>query len=197
VSGWAAARFSELTHFRGMNRLCFRRMLRKIIDPFQYSFSSDNFNDHFTWRPTCATARKFSVLRQTFNGAENILNKICMYISSVSLRIFETIKQSYSELQNCHAVRTFANLYMLYSSVVFKRHAKSPNSLIVDNNKTKFHIYPLVCLYSCCSHSENMASLKRFVSIQFLNRKAVDRTPWMVDQPVARLLNTQDNTNTE
>jgi hypothetical protein len=35
------------------------------------------------------------------------------------------------------------------------------------------------------------ASVKRFVSLQFLNPKIVGRTPWMGDQPVARPLPTQ------
>jgi hypothetical protein len=37
--------------------------------------------------------------------------------------------------------------------------------------------------------------VKRFVSLQFLNLKTVGRTPWTGDQPVARPLPTQDNTN--
>jgi hypothetical protein len=45
---------------------------------------------------------------------------------------------------------------------------------------------------------EDRASVKRFVSLQFLNPKTVGRTPWKGDQPVARPLPTQDNnTNTE
>jgi hypothetical protein len=41
------------------------------------------------------------------------------------------------------------------------------------------------------------ASVKRFVSLQFLNPKPVSRTSWTGNQSVARLLPTQDNTNTE
>jgi hypothetical protein len=41
------------------------------------------------------------------------------------------------------------------------------------------------------------ASVKRFVSLQFLNPRTVGRTPCTEDQPVARPLHTQDNTNTE
>jgi hypothetical protein len=37
--------------------------------------------------------------------------------------------------------------------------------------------------------------VKRFVSLQFLNPKTVGRTPWAGDQPDARPLPTQDNTN--
>jgi hypothetical protein len=44
---------------------------------------------------------------------------------------------------------------------------------------------------------EPRASVKRFVSLQFLNPKTVDRTPWTGDQPVVRPLRTQDNTNAE
>jgi hypothetical protein len=36
-------------------------------------------------------------------------------------------------------------------------------------------------LYSCCSHSEHRASLKRFISLQFLNPETVGRTPWTGD----------------
>jgi hypothetical protein len=42
---------------------------------------------------------------------------------------------------------------------------------------------------------EHRASVKRFVSLQFLNPKTVGRTPWTGDEPVARPLPTQDNTN--
>jgi hypothetical protein len=45
------------------------------------------------------------------------------------------------------------------------------------------HIY-----ISCCSHLEHRASVKRFVSLQFLNPKTVGRIPWTGDQPIARPL---------
>jgi hypothetical protein len=35
---------------------------------------------------------------------------------------------------------------------------------------------------------EHRASVKRFVSLQYLNPKTVGRTPWMGDQPVLRPL---------
>jgi hypothetical protein len=38
---------------------------------------------------------------------------------------------------------------------------------------------------------EHSASVKRFVSLQFLNPKTVGRTPWTGDQPVARPLPTE------
>jgi hypothetical protein len=49
--------------------------------------------------------------------------------------------------------------------------------------------------YSRCSHLEHRASVKLFVSLQFLNPKTVGRTPWTRDQTVARPLPTQDITN--
>jgi hypothetical protein len=51
-------------------------------------------------------------------------------------------------------------------------------------------------LCSCCSHLEHRAPVKRFVSLQFLNLR---QTAGLLDgdQPVARSLPTQDNTNTE
>jgi hypothetical protein len=55
-------------------------------------------------------------------------------------------------------------------------------------------IHPPIYIYSCCSHLENRASAKQFVSFQFLNFR-VGRTPWMGDQLDARLLPTQDNKN--
>jgi hypothetical protein len=48
---------------------------------------------------------------------------------------------------------------------------------------------------SYCSHLEHGAYVKRFVSLQFLNPKTIGRTPWTGDQPVARPLPIQDNTN--
>jgi hypothetical protein len=44
---------------------------------------------------------------------------------------------------------------------------------------------------------EHRTSVKRFVSLQFLNPKTVGRTPWPGDQPVARPVPTKDNINTE
>jgi hypothetical protein len=44
---------------------------------------------------------------------------------------------------------------------------------------------------------KHRASVKRFVSLQFLNPKTVGRTLWTGDQPVRRPIPTQDNTNTE
>jgi hypothetical protein len=44
---------------------------------------------------------------------------------------------------------------------------------------------------------EPRAPVKRLVSLQFPNLKTVGRSPWTGDQPDARLLPIQDNTNTE
>jgi hypothetical protein len=44
-----------------------------------------------------------------------------------------------------------------------------------------------LCLsVSCCSYSEHRASVKRYVSLQFLNPESVGRILWTGDQPVAR-----------
>jgi hypothetical protein len=42
---------------------------------------------------------------------------------------------------------------------------------------------------------EHRASVKRYVSLQFLNPKTVGRAPCPGDQPTARPLPIQDNTN--
>jgi hypothetical protein len=51
--------------------------------------------------------------------------------------------------------------------------------------------YSLSLLLLCCSHFGHKASVKHFVSLQFLNRKATGRTPWTGNQPVVRPLPTQ------
>jgi hypothetical protein len=50
------------------------------------------------------------------------------------------------------------------------------------------HIYLSLC---CCPTLEHRVSVKRYVSLQFLNHSTVGRTPWTRDQPVARPLSTQ------
>jgi hypothetical protein len=54
----------------------------------------------------------------------------------------------------------------------------------------KYCFYHL-SLSSVVPTSERRASVKRFVSLQFLNPLTVGRTPWTGDQPVARPLPTQ------
>jgi hypothetical protein len=44
---------------------------------------------------------------------------------------------------------------------------------------------------------EHRASVKRFVSLQFLNPRTVNRTPWTGDQPVTRPLPTDRTTQTQ
>jgi hypothetical protein len=58
--------------------------------------------------------------------------------------------------------------------------------------KTENTILCAVSLYFPVAPTlEHRASVKRSVSLQFLNPKTVDRTPWTRDQPVARPLPTQ------
>jgi hypothetical protein len=60
----------------------------------------------------------------------------------------------------------------------------------------RFSIITNPTLFPVAPTLEHKAYVKRFVSLQFLHPKTVGRTPWTVDQPVARALLTQDNTNT-
>jgi hypothetical protein len=54
---------------------------------------------------------------------------------------------------------------------------------------TKFHgNIKQHSLFPVAPTLEHRASVKRFVSLQFLNPKTVGRTPWTSDQPVARPL---------
>jgi hypothetical protein len=46
-------------------------------------------------------------------------------------------------------------------------------------------------LFPVASTLEHRASVKRFVSLQFLNPKTVGRTPWTGDQPIAKPLSIQ------
>jgi hypothetical protein len=48
-----------------------------------------------------------------------------------------------------------------------------------------------VSLFPVTPTLEHRASMKRFVSLKFLNPKRIGRTPWIRDQPVARPLPTQ------
>jgi hypothetical protein len=52
-----------------------------------------------------------------------------------------------------------------------------------------------IFLYSCCSHLEHRASVKPSFQVSCLI--LVCRIPWKGDQPVARPLPTQNDTNTE
>jgi hypothetical protein len=51
--------------------------------------------------------------------------------------------------------------------------------------------YLSLSLFPVAPNLEQRASVKRFVSLQFLNPKTVGRTPWIGDQPVARPLHIQ------
>jgi hypothetical protein len=57
------------------------------------------------------------------------------------------------------------------------------------------YIYLSLFVFPVAPILEHRESVKRFVSLQFLNPKTVCRTPWTENQPVARPLPTQDNTN--
>jgi hypothetical protein len=56
---------------------------------------------------------------------------------------------------------------------------------------------PVHLFFSFAPTLERRAFVKRFVSLQLLNRNTVGRTPWTGDQLIARPLPTHDNTNTE
>jgi hypothetical protein len=65
---------------------------------------------------------------------------------------------------------TTRKITILYTSIL----------LFVDNIS--------LSLFPFASTLKHMASVKRFVSLQFLNPKTFGRTPWMGHQPVARPL---------
>jgi hypothetical protein len=48
-----------------------------------------------------------------------------------------------------------------------------------------------ISLFPLAPNLELRTTVKRFVSLRFLNRKTVSRTPWMGDQPISRPLPTQ------
>jgi hypothetical protein len=69
--------------------------------------------------------------------------------------------------------------------IVCTSDSEEPATSIFRNVTSLFPVAPTL---------EHRASVKRFVSLQFLNPRTVDRIPWAGDQPVARPL---PNTNTE
>jgi hypothetical protein len=58
-------------------------------------------------------------------------------------------------------------------------------------------IFLYFSLFPVTPTSERRASVKRFVSLQFLNRQTVSRTPWTGDQHVTRPLPTHRTTKTQ
>jgi hypothetical protein len=52
-----------------------------------------------------------------------------------------------------------------------------------------FSFYSL--LFPVAPTVEHRASVKCFISLQYLNAKKVSKTPWMGDQPITRPLHTQ------
>jgi hypothetical protein len=73
----------------------------------------------------------------------------------------------------------------------------APIHLSIIHWSTDPSIHPSIHISSCCSHLEHGASVKSFVSLQFLNPKTVGRPPWTENQPDARSLPIQSNTNTD
>jgi hypothetical protein len=112
LGGWATAGFSKLSWLHGMSydtgECC-----QNVSTLFSIHLARAILTTTL-WEGLLGVSAPFSaVTLQKFSGAKNISSKICMYISSVNFRLFEAIKQIYSEFQNFHAVRTFPNLCML------------------------------------------------------------------------------------
>jgi hypothetical protein len=92
---------------------------------------------------------------------------------------------------------------------IFLRNRVLRSGLTLTSSVCLWNVMVGCCEYDDCSDVSNSlcfpvaltlqhrASVKRFVSLQFLSPKTVGRTPWTADQPVARLLPTQNNTDTE
>jgi hypothetical protein len=58
------------------------------------------------------------------------------------------------------------------------------------------YVYIYIYIFPVEPDFGHRASVKNFVSLQFLNPKIIDRTPWTGDQPVARPLPIQTHKNT-
>jgi hypothetical protein len=68
----------------------------------------------------------------------------------------------------------------------FPQNTRKIHVEIGGNNFNKTLLLSL-SLFPVAPTLEHRLSVKRFVSLQFLNPKTVGRTPWKGDQPVARL----------
>jgi hypothetical protein len=91
---------------------------------------------------------------------------------------------------------------------MFREICRSSREELIERWR-KLHIEELHNIYSSCSilslsslslfpvapTMEHRASMKRFVSLQFHNPETVGRAPWMGDQPIARPLPIQTQTN--
>jgi hypothetical protein len=62
----------------------------------------------------------------------------------------------------------------------------SPGLMRLRSEADHSRTYSLSLSLSRCSHSDHRASVKRFVSLQFLSPKTVGRTSWTGYQPIAR-----------
>jgi hypothetical protein len=62
------------------------------------------------------------------------------------------------------------------------------NCVRIKKHITSLFILLSVSLFPVAAILEHRTSVKRFVSLQFLNSKTIGRTPQMEDQPVARPL---------
>jgi hypothetical protein len=69
--------------------------------------------------------------------------------------------------------------------------------VITTSHGVELRLFSLSLFVPVAPTLKHRASVKRFVSLQFLNPKTVARIPRTGDQPVAKPLPTQDNTNTE
>jgi hypothetical protein len=86
------------------------------------------------------------------------------------------VPQSYSGRGNDFSLRHFSIHNGSKTDLV--SYTKSlPRALSLSLSLSLFPVAPTL---------EHRASVKRFVSLQFLNPKIVDRTPWTGDQPVTR-----------
>jgi hypothetical protein len=62
------------------------------------------------------------------------------------------------------------------------------NEICIKLSNSSVARWTTVSLFPVAPTLEHRASVKRFVSLQFLNSKTVGRTPWMGGQPVGRTL---------
>jgi hypothetical protein len=76
---------------------------------------------------------------------------------------------------------------------------RQPNwALLFTTRKSrpvKYSVFIALSFFPFAPTLEHRASVKRLVSLQFLNPKTVGRTPWMGDEPVARPLPIKTQTN--
>jgi hypothetical protein len=69
--------------------------------------------------------------------------------------------------------------------------------VFLNPSKNMYFDYDTISLSPAAPTLEHRASMKRFVSLQFLNPRTVGRTSWTGDQPVARSLPTHRTARTQ